>query len=112
MARRWTGITSPMKIYKTQEEIDADIVDGMLEINDDVTFHCNVTIQASIAAWNITARDINADDITARDINAWDISFYAICFAYNSFKCQSITGRRENSKYGCLDSDVVIGKTV
>lgn len=52
--------------------------------------------------------DINARDINAIDINANNISFYAVCFAYKTFVCNSIEGRRENSKYFCLDSDVVI----
>ena len=61
-----------------------------------------------INAWDINARDINARDINAIDINANNISFYAVCFAYKTFVCNSIEGRRENSKYFCLDSDVVI----
>ena len=92
----------------------------------------------NINAWNINAWDINAWDIKSRNINAWDIevgninacnintlditawdinagninanniSFYAVCFARETFVCNSIRGRRENSKYFCLDSDVVI----
>ena len=76
-----------------------------------------------IKAWDIKARDINACDINAcdikagnikaldinaRDINANKISFNAVCFAYKTFVCNAIRGRRENSKYFCLDSDVVI----
>lgn len=61
-----------------------------------------------INAGNINAWDINARDINAIDINANNISFYAVCFAYKTFVCNSIEGRRENSKYFCLDSDVVI----
>lgn len=86
-----------------------------------------------IKAWDINARDINACDINADNINAWDIKarninsgdinacdikadninanniyFNAVCFAYKTFVCNSIEGRRENSKYFCLDSEVVI----
>ena len=71
-----------------------------------------------INAWNINASDINAEDINSSNINAWnitarnikalDIIFYAVCFAYKNFVCHSIKGIRENSKYFCLDSDVVI----
>ena len=76
-----------------------------------------------IEAFDIKARDIQAFDINAGDINAWDInsgdinarnikanniSFYAVCFARETFVCNSIKGRRENSKYFCLDSEVVI----
>ena len=50
-----------MKIYKTQKEVEKDIVDGVLEINEDVTFECNIDIDASINAW---------------DIKAWDIEYY------------------------------------
>ena len=61
-----------------------------------------------INAGHITARNINADDINANKIDAGNISFYAVCVAYTSFKCNSIEGRRKNSKYFCLDSDVEI----
>ena len=140
-----------MKIYKTQAEIEADIVDGVLTVNEDVKFECSFSINASlkiegdidarnIDAWdidacnidagdinarnidarNINARDIYAGDIDAGDIDAWninagdidagDISFWAVCFAYNSFKCKSIAGRRDNAKYFCLDKEVEISK--
>lgn len=67
----------------------------------------------NINASNINAVNIKACDIKAGDIKAWDIkankiSFYAVCFAYNTFVCNSIEGRSKNSKYCCLDSDVVI----
>ena len=74
----------------------------------------------NINAWDIKSGDINANNINSLDINAWDInarniksnniSFYAVCFARETFVCESIEGRRENSKYFCLDSDVVIEK--
>lgn len=108
-----------MKIYKTQAEIEADIVDGLLKIYDDVKFKVSFKIDASmnvygnIDAWNIDARDINAWNIDALDINAQnidarDISFFAVAVAYFSFKCKSITSRRDNGKYFCLDADVEI----
>lgn len=117
------------KIYKTQQEIESDIKDDILTINEDVQFDCSFKIDASlkvrgnivaldidawnIDAWNIDARNIHAYNIRAYRINAENISFYALCFAYKSFKCKSITGRRENAKYGCLDSEVqIIGNTV
>lgn len=66
-----------------------------------------------IKADNINAYTINANNIDACDINTWDIiandiKFYAICVAYNTFKCKSIQGKRKNSKYLCLDSEVEI----
>lgn len=73
---------------------------------------CNIEA-GNINSWDINAQDINARDIQACNINAWDInanniSFYAVCFAYKTFVCNTIIGIRENSKYFCLDSDVVI----
>ena len=62
-----------MKTYKTQKEVEKDIVDGVLEINEDVTFECNIDIDASIKAWCIKAWGINAWGINAQDINAWCI---------------------------------------
>lgn len=79
----------------------------------------------NINAWNIDAGNIKAWDIKSRDINAWNIKanninansinaknieFYAVCFSYENFVCNTIKGRRENAKYFCLDSDVVINK--
>lgn len=61
-----------------------------------------------INAWNINAGDIKACDINALDIKANNISFNAVCFAYKTFVCNTIIGRRENSKYFCLDSEIVI----
>jgi len=37
-----------MKIYKTQEEVTADIKDGVLAIKGDVRFECDISIRASI----------------------------------------------------------------
>lgn len=33
-----------MKIYNTQEEIEADIKDGVLTVEDDVKFNCSFAI--------------------------------------------------------------------
>jgi len=126
-----------MKIFKTQEEINQALnSDGNLIIKDSVTFECSFEIAGNINAGDITARDIsawniNAGDITARNISAWnitageiwtagdiaagditagDISYYAVCFSYQSFKCRSIKGRRNNSKHFCLDSEIKIIK--
>jgi len=101
-----------MKIYKTQQEVEKDIKDGVLVINGDARFECSISIDASIIvtngnvtaenikawnikAWNITARNINARDInawnitaenvTARDINAWDVTAGDIL--YYAFFC-------------------------
>jgi cytoskeletal protein CcmA (bactofilin family) len=69
-----------MKIYKTQKEVEKDIKNGMLIINDDVKFECDISIKASmrvvgnITAWEINAWEINAGNINAWDINAWNIT--------------------------------------
>ncbi len=62
---------------------------------DDVCFSINIDIDANI---------------NARDINARDIEYYAICVAYSTFKCKSLTGRRENAKAICLDSEIFVEK--
>jgi hypothetical protein len=62
-----------------------------------------------IDAWNIKAKDIDARNIDAWNIDACNIYFYAVCVAYKSFKCKSLKGRRDNSKYLCLDSEIKIG---
>ena len=74
-----------MKIYKTQQEVENDIKDGVLAIVGDVKFECPISISASIVidagdinagnitAWNINAGDINAGNITVWNINAGDI---------------------------------------
>lgn len=61
-----------------------------------------------IKAHNIIATSIKADDIVATNIDASDISFYACCVTYESLVCNTIEGRRKNSYYKCLDSEVVI----
>ena len=109
-----------MKIYKTQAEVDKDIVNNTLTIQGDVRFEFHLKMKASliieagnieawnIEAWNIEAWNIEARDIKARDIKARDISFYGVCWSYFSFKCKSIVSRRNNSKYFCLDKEVEI----
>jgi len=74
-----------MRIYKTQESVEKDIKNGILDCNfEDVKFECNISIRASIInardinAYDINARDINAYDINANDINAYDINAHDI----------------------------------
>jgi hypothetical protein len=125
-----------MKIYKTQQEVEKDIKDGVLAIEGDVRFECSISISASIkvtfgninaeditardiTARDITARDINARNITARDINAgdinaWDINagnilYYAFCCVYKSIKCFSIKAKRDiHQEPICLEGKVEI----
>ena len=67
----------------------------------------------NIYALDIKVKNIIANDIDAGDINAWnidanDISYWAVCFAYNSIKCKSITSKRENHKHFVLDGELVV----
>ena len=67
----------------------------------------------NIYALGIKVKDIIANDIAAGDINAWnieacDISYWAVCFAYNSIKCKSITSKRENHKHFVLDGKLKV----
>ena len=124
------------RVYNTQEEIDADTVNGVLHVEDDIQITFDCVVKGSINARNINARNIDAgsinarsinagnikaDDIDAWNINAWNINagnidagnidagnilYYAVCFAYSSFKCKSIKGLRENSRHFCLDREI------
>ena len=62
----------------------------------------------NIYAKNIVAQNICAININACNIKADDISYYAVCFAYESIKCNSIKGRRENAKHFVLDGKIEI----
>lgn len=120
-----------MKTYYSNEEVKRDINNGVLAIDDDIEiafdgFSIDADIKCfyiyskalninalNINAWNINARNINAWninawDINARDINARDINYYAVCFAYQNIKCQSIKGRREGARHFCLDGEIII----
>ena len=129
------------RVYNTQEEIDADIADGVLHVEDDIQITFDCVVKGDIDAWNIDAENIdaenidagnidaenidalninagniNAENIDALNINAWNINagkinarnilYYAVCFAYSSFKCKSIKGLRENSRHFCLDREI------
>ena len=62
-----------MKIYKTQEAVERDIKDGVLTIQGDVKFECDINIDADIKARDIKALDIEANNINARNIFANNI---------------------------------------
>ena len=79
----------------------------------------------NITAYDINAHNINAYDITTGNIKAWNIEahnikahniksrnieYYALCIAYESLKCESISGTRENSLHKCLDQEIEIIK--
>lgn len=65
----------------------------------------------NIDANNIKVNNIKAWDIKAHSINANNINYHACCFAYESFKCKSIKGRRKNSRHFCLDNEIEYIKT-
>ena len=101
-----------MKIYKTQDEVNADIKNGLLVINESVTFTFNLSIKASIKVFgNIDAGDINAMDIKSNNIDAWNILYSAFCCVYRSIFCLSIKAKREkHSQPICLDGKLEINK--
>ena len=107
-----------MKIYKNQEEVEKDVVNGTLKMCGDIKFEFDLNMDIDIKADNIKAYDIDANnidanDIKANDIKAYDISadninYYAVCYAYNNLSCKSIKGKRKNCKHFCLDVDIKI----
>jgi hypothetical protein len=112
-----------MKIYNTQSEVEADIKDGVLKIDDDVKIECDVNIRASIICqnlncWDLNCEDLDCGDLNCQNLNCWDLNcqnldcgdldYYAIAVAYYKSKCESVKGRRSNSKHFCLDSEVII----
>ena len=117
--------TNTYEFVENEQLLDVELI---FELSVDSNIHAGnikaLNIKAlNINAWDIdasdidalgiNARDINACNINARDINACninakDIFFYAVCFARKTFVCKSIKGQRDNNKYFCLDSDVVI----
>ena len=83
---------------------------GICDFNLDVEANIDVL---NIHAYNIYALDIEAsiiiaDNIRARNIVALDISYYAVCYATESIRCDSINGRRENAKHFVLDGKLEI----
>ena len=85
-----------------------DIVAGNIDawsINAENINARNITardiVARNIDAWNIVARNITARDIVARNID-----YYAACLAYESFRCRSVKGRRDNALHACLDQEI------
>lgn len=78
------------------------------EYIDLVIFNFDLNLDANIEVYNINACDILVRDINAWNIDACDISYWAVCFAYNSIKCKSITSKRENHKHFVLDGELVV----
>ena len=122
-------------VFNFNLNIDANIDAYDIEVLDINAWNinaCNINADnikvrdinaVNIDAWNIDAYNIKAEDIItgdisacnieAGDINAWninacDISYWAVCFAYNSIKCNSITSKRENHKHFVLDGKLEV----
>ena len=63
-----------MKTYYSNEQVEEDIVNGVLAIEDDIEIAFDgFSIDAGIVCHNIYSKDY-ARDINARDINAWNIN--------------------------------------
>ena len=97
-----------MKIYNNQEEVEKDVVNWVLKIYDDITFTFDLEIGIDIIAYNIYAKNMFVGNIAAIKIDANHIDYYAVCFAYKTFRCKSIKGNRKNSKHFCLDWEIEI----
>ena len=63
-----------------------------------------------IKAYDIIANDIKARDITASNIDAHNIDYFAVCYAYNDIKCNSIEGMNKNSKHFTLYGKLEVKK--
>jgi hypothetical protein len=67
-----------------------------------------IDIALNIVAHNLNAHNIDARNLYARKIDADNIKYYAFCIAYESLKCKSISGTRNNSLHKCLDREIEI----
>jgi hypothetical protein len=97
------------KLIATADETNTIVLDEDLKITFDCIIPCN------IHAWNIEAYNIKAYNIKAYNIHAWNIDahnikYYAFCITYQSLKCKSFSGTRENSIHKCLDQEIEIIK--
>ena len=127
------------KLIATADKTNTIILDEDLEITFDCEIPCNIKVFGDIDAYNIkvygninaynidahnitagsnitagrniiAAHNIKAHNIIARNIKAHNIKYYVLCIAYQSLKCQSISGTRENSLHKCLDQEIEIIK--
>jgi len=100
-----------MKTYNSLKEVEADIVNNVLKVDDDIKIAFDgFDIDADIICYDIYAegRSIKAWDINAFHIIADDISYYGVCVAYGDISCTSIEGGKVNSKHFCLDGEITI----
>jgi hypothetical protein len=124
-----------MLTITSNEQAEELIKDGVLAVDDDIELACDLKIEAdlrcrnisckngfwdidcwnincenikcwNINCWNINCWNIDCEDINCENIDCLNINYYAICFAYKTFKCKSVKGHRENSRHFCLDSEI------
>ena len=119
------------KLIATADKTNTIVLDEDLEITFNCEIPCNIKVFGDIDAYNIKvygninahniiagnidarnidAHNINAGNIKAYNIIARNIEYYAFCIAYESLKCESISGRRKNSFHKCLDQEIEIVK--
>jgi len=117
-------------LIATADESNTIVLDESLEIIFDCQIPCNIKAW-NIKAWSIKAHNIiayhniNANDIKAHNIDAINIKAHNIdainikarnieycvfCIAYESLKCESISGETENSLHKCLEQEIEIIK--
>ena len=77
------------------------------DINAGNIWAWNMTVN-NITALHIRAWDISSLDISSQDIEANNILYYAVCYAYNNIKCNSIKGVKDNAKHFVLDGKIEI----
>ena len=113
-----------MREFKNNDELKALIKDGVIKIKDSIRCRFDIDVNANIDCYHIEAYDIKSHNIKAIDIKAHDIkahdikahnieahnieahnldaynievkniSYYVFCIANESFKCESVKGRR------------------
>ena len=121
-----------MIILRKKEEMEKYYVEAVntYVFKEDVFFFFDINVEANIdvpdiiahdiKACKIKANNINARNIEANNINAWnieannikanDILYFAVCFAYKNIECNTIKGRRENSRHFVLDGELIVGR--
>ena len=57
---------------------------------------------------NLNCRNLDCFNLNCRDLDCWNLNFYAVAFAYNSFKCKSFKARRDKFIIKCLDGEIEI----
>ena len=95
----------------TSANIEAGCIDGLnicasnIKAWDIDTRYLN---SFNIDAWDIYALVIYACNFAVENIKARNISYFAVCFASDNIKCNSIIGRRNNAKHFVLDGKLEI----